>query len=526
MINGGKTMEFVYENQGHITYLSYAMSHEDILDTLTLGMITNNKISGLAPSIFTQMDTTKYIKYNVSAKIPVKQFFSGTVTKKNLLGVFKGIVLAVLAAEDYMIDVNSIVFDLNYMFVDVSNCEVDLICLPLQQSVTTTMDLNLFLKNIMFSTQFDQSENCDYVAKIINYLNASPVLSLEDFKVMIDSLSNVSAESTVVNVVETKKESVLTEGNVSPVQIAQPITIPSPSNIQKPAIQSQVAVASKVTIPPTTNKPITPIVPQPMVEKATETPVKKKVGLFGLFSSGEKKQKSEKAVPIPQNKMSTMPNTTGNKFSIPGQKVPIQNTSNSFAIPGKKVPINSQPIAKEQNAQKIETATSVVPQTVSALEPIVDTSPVVQQPTVAPQQTQYQPPLAPQGQAMNFGETTVLGGGNIGETTVLGIASTETVQENPHLIRSKNNEKINLNKPVFRIGKEKSYVDYFIGDNTAISRSHANFITRDGQYFVMDTNSTNHTYVNGVMIQSNIETQLSHGDKIRLANEDFEFKLF
>jgi len=127
---------------------------------------------------------------------------------------------------------------------------------------------------------------------------------------------------------------------------------------------------------------------------------------------------------------------------------------------------------------------------------------------------------------MNFGETTVLGGGNMGETTVLGVSSAATVQENPHLIRAKNNEKINLNKPVFRIGKEKSYVDYFIGDNTAISRSHANFISRDGEYFVTDTNSTNHTYVNGVMIQSNVETKLVHGDKVRLANEDFEFKLY
>jgi pSer/pThr/pTyr-binding forkhead associated (FHA) protein len=126
---------------------------------------------------------------------------------------------------------------------------------------------------------------------------------------------------------------------------------------------------------------------------------------------------------------------------------------------------------------------------------------------------------------MNFGETTVLGGGAIGETTVLGGAAAET-QVKPYLVRTKNNERIQLNKPVFRIGKEKSYVDYFIGDNTAISRSHANIISRDGEYFVVDTNSTNHTYVNGGMIQSNVETKLSHGSKIRLANEDFEFKLY
>ena len=87
-------------------------------------------------------------------------------------------------------------------------------------------------------------------------------------------------------------------------------------------------------------------------------------------------------------------------------------------------------------------------------------------------------------------------------------------------------EKININKPVFRIGKEKSYVDYFIADNTAISRSHANIIEKDGAYFVVDTNSTNHTYVNEAMIQSNVEVKLEHGSMVRLANENFEFRLY
>jgi len=50
-------------------------------------------------------------------------------------------------------------------------------------------------------------------------------------------------------------------------------------------------------------------------------------------------------------------------------------------------------------------------------------------------------------------------------------------------------------------------------------------ISRDGEYFVVDTNSTNHTYVNGMMIQSNVETKIAAGAKIRLANEEFEFKL-
>ena len=127
---------------------------------------------------------------------------------------------------------------------------------------------------------------------------------------------------------------------------------------------------------------------------------------------------------------------------------------------------------------------------------------------------------------MNFGETTVLGVGAAGETTVLSSVGNAAPQILPHLIRIKNNERINLTKPVFRIGKERSYVDYFIGDNPAVSRSHVNIVNHDNEYFVVDTNSTNHTYLNGIMLQSNVENKLTHGAKIRLANEEFEFKMY
>ena len=162
-------MNFEYENQGHITYLSYSVSQNEIIDTMCLGMITNNRINGLAACVYTQSNMEKYIKYNVSAKIPVNQFFSGAVSKKRLLTVFDGIAAAMIAAEDYMIAIESLVLDLNYIFIDVSTCEVSLICLPVQRENAEPFDVNAFFKNIMFSTHFDQTENGDYIAKIINF---------------------------------------------------------------------------------------------------------------------------------------------------------------------------------------------------------------------------------------------------------------------------------------------------------------------------------------------------------------------
>lgn len=93
----------------------------------------------------------------------------------------------------------------------------------------------------------------------------------------------------------------------------------------------------------------------------------------------------------------------------------------------------------------------------------------------------------------------------------------------PYLIRRSMNERIGINKPVFRIGKERSYVDCFISNNGAISRSHADIIKRGNRFFICDRNSTNKTYRNGYMLTPEDEVEIFDGDILQLANEEFEF---
>ena len=95
----------------------------------------------------------------------------------------------------------------------------------------------------------------------------------------------------------------------------------------------------------------------------------------------------------------------------------------------------------------------------------------------------------------------------------------------PYLIRKNSFDRMDINKPVFRIGKERSYVDYFVANNNAVSRIHADIITRNNCYFVKDENSTNGTYVNGNRLSPNEEVQVFDGDIITFANEEFEFHM-
>lgn len=99
---------FSYENQGASTYLVYTLADGEAVDSMSLGMITNNTIPGLAGTMFMQMNAVRYIKYNISSRIPVSQFFSGPVNRRRLLGVFDGIVSGLLAAEEYMIDTDTV----------------------------------------------------------------------------------------------------------------------------------------------------------------------------------------------------------------------------------------------------------------------------------------------------------------------------------------------------------------------------------------------------------------------------------
>lgn len=96
----------------------------------------------------------------------------------------------------------------------------------------------------------------------------------------------------------------------------------------------------------------------------------------------------------------------------------------------------------------------------------------------------------------------------------------------PHFARLERvltGESINVNKAVFRLGKEKSYVDYFVNNNNAVSRSHADIIQRGQNFYIKDLNSKNFTYVNTQKIPVQVEVQIYDGDRIKLANEEFIF---
>lgn len=127
-----------------------------------------------------------------------------------------------------------------------------------------------------------------------------------------------------------------------------------------------------------------------------------------------------------------------------------------------------------------------------------------------------QTPPYPYAQGSSDPGTTVLNQG-AGETTLLNAGPAAT------LLRKKTGQKVTVSGNRFMIGKEKNRVNFCISDNSSISRVHAEIVKKGADYYIVDQNSTNGTFVNGVKANPREETLLREGAIIKLSDEEFEF---
>lgn len=81
-----------------------------------------------------------------------------------------------------------------------------------------------------------------------------------------------------------------------------------------------------------------------------------------------------------------------------------------------------------------------------------------------------------------------------------------------------------VNKESFLIGRAKQLVDYAIPEALSLGRVHAELITEEDGYYIVDINTKNGTFLNGERLKSQKKYPLCRGDAIQIANEKAVFK--
>ncbi len=482
---------FSLETVGANTYLVYRIAEQDVLDSMSLGMLTHNNINGFASTTFTQVNAEQYIKYNISSKISVKQLFEGAVNKRRLLGVLSGILEAMLAAEDYMIDVKSLILDTEYIFTDVTSCKTIVLCLPIETGHQN--DVSLFFKNLIFNLQFDRTENCDHVTELINYLNANPILSPYDFKELLDKLASKKTAPQGL-----PKQIVKEDKNISIIPEKKPDYVPT----SRPTPVAEKTVYASSTPPCVSESEGNSGLQS---EKSS-----KKMSAFYLLRHYSKENLAEyKAQKGSKQTSQSCQEDTNKKRKTGKRSNQVKTTDVDFVVPGQKL---------DSGSLRESTPIPAVQQQTYTDTPVNEHSPTIEQQSggnnSAVETVRYM--------SGDFGGTQVLNAGKtyIPPTDLLKKKQPDIMHQFI-IVRKKNGERITVNKPTFRLGRDPSYADYFISDNDAVGRSHAELHSKDGEYYIVDNNSTNHTFVNGKQISSGQEYSLADGDVFDLGDESF-----
>lgn len=74
------------------------------------------------------------------------------------------------------------------------------------------------------------------------------------------------------------------------------------------------------------------------------------------------------------------------------------------------------------------------------------------------------------------------------------------------------------------LGKSPEYAHKVIAGSSSVSRKHCRIFWLNGQFYIEDMGSLNHTYVNGSMVKNGEYIPLQQGDVIQIADLEYEVR--
>lgn len=453
-------------------YLEYRIKPDDIIDTFSEGMLKNNDIKGLLPIHFQQIDDQRFYHYDISHLISMKDFIRNEICKKDLIHIFVSIINTYLTFNDYLIEENCLLLDFEYIYIDHNSHDVKCLCLPLS-NLQNHKSIDDFIKETMMSVKYSNEDN-SYITKILNYINSSNI-SLEELKNYLLSLD------TKQNVNQNIKSSQPIKRNAE---------IPTVINEDHSDIVIKPIYEEKESIPQH-------VIPKVSIDKPKIKKEEKVISSRGKIPT--LRQKNKEQIEENDNIQSTHDKQKKTLFSRAKKenKIPKQASH----IPSKK--------SKESKIPKMSKRITGEEAKKSLTEGI---------------QREVQPAYQENLTKVQASGTTVLGVG----TTVLDVGTTvlnDTLKQiYARLLRISTQESVVIDMSNFRIGKDESN-SFAIIDNSAISRQHAEIISKEGRFYITDLNSTNKTYVDGIRVIPGSFVEIFDGSCIKLANEDFIFHI-
>jgi hypothetical protein len=562
-----RKVNFKVRNIGSEKYLSYVLDDDCDFDEELLDYLEDNKIGELIDIIYEEDDENDYFTYNITDRVTVDTLFKDKVNAEKLLGVIRGIATSIVNLRDLGIPISYIILHRGFTYVNPVTYDVKLICLPVESGASMNAEFRHFAKNLIVNAQYDTTEDCNYIAKVLNLLNVEK-FTIRAFAGELTELmesAGMDVEEAYVDLdggieVSQSANAVADEGNgIDDLPEFEDVAFDEEDDDGLDMYEEEPTEANTIF------KDLDLDAEEPY-DGETET-----------LTSGE-----SVAAGVGSVNMDAFDDSALEELKIddtleeyPDDEVASEEEAAAEPeldlediIPEIK-PVKIQPKV-EEIAHTAEGVTEVAPVAETEDKPVlidtteiddlIDHPPVmksikinrakiiqravneleddkIENPTEniiasgldadAEPETNMDPATIPEaGNDDETGSTVELTAGmNVVPDTEEDNKASNAPKAMPYIVRVNTGERVMINKAVFKIGKANRGVDFTISGNGAVSRVHAIIYQREDGCYLKDNKTTNSTYVNGQKLAENQEVLLKNDSEIVLGDEDFIFKL-
>ena len=562
-----RKVNFKVRNIGSEKYLSYVLDDDCDFDEELLDYLEDNKIGELIDIIYEEDDENDYFTYNITDRVTVDTLFKDKVNAEKLLGVIRGIATSIVNLRDLGIPISYIILHRGFTYVNPVTYDVKLICLPIESGASMNSEFRHFAKNLIVNAQYDTTEDCNYIAKVLNLLNVEK-FTIRAFAGELTELmesAGMDVEEAFVDLdggieVSQSANAVVDEGNgIDELPEFKDVAFDEEDDDGLDMYEEEPTEANTIF------KDLDLDAEEPY-DGETET-----------LTSGE-----SVAAGVGSVNMDAFDDSALEELKIddtleeyPDDEVASEEEAAAEPeldlediIPEIK-PVKIQPKV-EEIAHTAEGVTEVAPVAETEDKPVlidtteiddlIDHPPVmksikinrakiiqravneieddkIENPTEniiasgldadAEPETNMDPATIPEaGNDDETGSTVELTAGmNVVPDTEEDNKASNAPKAMPYIVRVNTGERVMINKAVFKIGKANRGVDFTISGNGAVSRVHAIIYQREDGCYLKDNKTTNSTYVNGQKLAENQEVLLKNDSEIVLGDEDFIFKI-
>ena len=498
------------------TVIEYQIQQGEMMDGLVLKQCKEGTLSGILPMGAAYEDGHNYMYAYVDDRESMDQALKDVVTRKQILVSFENIVSAMAQMEEKGINLNYVVLDTRYIYQK-EQAGVEIICMPGKLAAELDTDMiTAFFRNILANAVYLNSEDGDYVAKLLSALNRE--FELKSFLRQIHGLMMDAGIS-----IEEEKPAPVAEPEPVAVEPA-PVVEPEPVAVEPTPVVEPEPVAvepTPVVEPEPVAVEVAPVVePEPVAVEPTPVVEPEPVAVE-VAPVVEPEPVAVEVAPVVEPEPVAVEPTP-----VAVEPTPVVEPEPVAVEPAPVV--EPTPIADE--------APTEVPLTVQAA-PVGNVTPVAPA-QVAPtgviqeDEIEFEPmpeEMSAKIERMN-GQTAGLQSPEAQQPTMPQPAAPQQpimqAVPHPHLVRVKTGETISLTGDIFVIGKSQTGVDYTITGNSAISRVHCTIIRHNGAYYIRDEHSTNATYVNGDQVLPGNQVLLTNNCKVHMADEEFLYSLW